>query len=560
MALGYKPSYIDFGWIGQLPDLVKGEQEDRQIKAAFGDKGINWDDPKQIETIANTLGKIGTDKSLTLSMKLGEMANKRRENILTEQAGKAATQFLGGQPAGGGAPMNILSGPMGDAIQRHSARTGLPVDFVAATIGAESAGNPRAVSPAGAQGAMQLMPRTAQARGVTNPFDPEENIRGGTDELASLWQKYKGNPGLVAAASNWGQGNLDKLLSGQVKGLPAETEGHVLKVTGRPFRTWLEAAQSPLKQSTILAEEAGRQYKIESERPSERARGAGALLSGYGAKLPPGAKEALGETQKVELSRQSEELKADSKDFREYQAEVFKKRGEASGLTGLLDRAERLVNDPRTIQGQGADTTTRIGSFIGTLAQTAKQFGVDLDQNALLGRVMGSVDRTQELRGLSNQIVLTMLGGKLGGQVSNTDRTFVQEAQASLSNSPEANRMLIKAARAFVQRDKEVAELTQAYYNAGGRSRAGLERVLQRHAEANPIFSDADKAVLAAEKAKAQGGGGQQPPPQAQPTARPPAPPPAAIDALRKDPSKAADFDAYYGAGASDSILGRRSM
>ena len=67
-------------------------------------------------------------------------------------------------------------------------------DFIHSVIRAESGYNPRAVSPKGAQGLMQLMPGTAAQLGVTHPFDPAANVQGGTLYLRQLLLQYHGDP------------------------------------------------------------------------------------------------------------------------------------------------------------------------------------------------------------------------------------------------------------------------------------------------------------------------------------------------------------------------------
>ena len=85
-----------------------------------------------------------------------------------------------------------------------------------------------AVSHAGAQGVMQLMPGTAKDLGVKNSFDPEQNIEGGVKYLAQLERKYH-DPKLAAMAYNWGPGNVDKwLMAGaDPSKLPKETQGYI---------------------------------------------------------------------------------------------------------------------------------------------------------------------------------------------------------------------------------------------------------------------------------------------------------------------------------------------
>ena len=119
------------------------------------------------------------------------------------------------------------------ASRKHSVQSSL----VKAVIDTESSFNPRAVSGAGAKGLMQLMDGTSRGLGVTNPFDPAQNINGGTQYLAGLLQKYNGNRGVALAAYNAGPGRIDRLgitndqeLKSKMHLLPSETQAYVGKV------------------------------------------------------------------------------------------------------------------------------------------------------------------------------------------------------------------------------------------------------------------------------------------------------------------------------------------
>lgn len=112
-------------------------------------------------------------------------------------------------------------------INYYSRKNGVPESLVRSVVKAESDYNSEAISPKGAMGLMQLMPETAMGLGVENPFNPEENLRGGISHLKSLLNKNKGDYRLALAAYNAGQGNVDR-----AGGVPnfKETREYVNKV------------------------------------------------------------------------------------------------------------------------------------------------------------------------------------------------------------------------------------------------------------------------------------------------------------------------------------------
>jgi len=127
-------------------------------------------------------------------------------------ARKAARRaYSGVSPAPVRAPVAKARERKHDAeIRTAATRYKLPADFIAAVMTVESGGNPRAVSHAGAQGLMQLMPSVAKAMGVVDPFDPAQNILGGARYLRVLANRFGGDIVKVLSAYHAGSSRVKK--------------------------------------------------------------------------------------------------------------------------------------------------------------------------------------------------------------------------------------------------------------------------------------------------------------------------------------------------------------
>jgi soluble lytic murein transglycosylase-like protein len=125
----------------------------------------------------------------------------------------------------------------------------LDVDLLASLVKAESGGNANAVSSAGAQGLMQLMPGTANQLGVKDSFEPSQNVRGGTTYLDALLTRYHDNLSLALAAYNAGPEAVDKY-----HGIPPyhETRVYVARVI-HEFNRRVLAREAEAKRAALQA-------------------------------------------------------------------------------------------------------------------------------------------------------------------------------------------------------------------------------------------------------------------------------------------------------------------
>ncbi len=115
-------------------------------------------------------------------------------------------------------------------IEKYAGEHNLDPSLIRSIIATESGFNPKAVSRKGAQGLMQLMPATAARLGVTNSFDPEQNIRGGVRHFRSLMDTFDNDLKLSLAAYNAGENLVLRL--GRVPAIK-ETREYVQSVTRR---------------------------------------------------------------------------------------------------------------------------------------------------------------------------------------------------------------------------------------------------------------------------------------------------------------------------------------
>jgi len=154
-----------------------------------------------------------------------EIANV--ENVPDSSAATDVASGASSVPSSAISDKKLSQADLNEMLARAGREHNLDVDLLASLVKAESGGNPRARSQAGAQGLMQLMPQTAGDLGVHDSYKPDQNVRGGSTYLDSLLVRYHENLALALAAYNAGPAAVDKY-----HGIPPyhETKVYVARV------------------------------------------------------------------------------------------------------------------------------------------------------------------------------------------------------------------------------------------------------------------------------------------------------------------------------------------
>jgi soluble lytic murein transglycosylase-like protein len=178
--------------------------------------------------VEKTVSNQVTTNNVSFDKVLQEGARVKFGDLLTNPVTKVNAQLYTNTASATAVKENYTTkDKIKSLISKVSKKHGVDEKLVNAVIKQESGYNENAKSSAGAQGLMQLMPATAKSLGVSDPYNPVQNVDGGVRYLKSMMERYNGNVVLALAAYNAGPGNVDKY-----DGVPPfkETQNYVKNV------------------------------------------------------------------------------------------------------------------------------------------------------------------------------------------------------------------------------------------------------------------------------------------------------------------------------------------
>jgi soluble lytic murein transglycosylase-like protein len=174
---------------------------------------------KQLSGLLLAAATLAAPHHARKPLALGKTDSEHTRSILEPNVSVLINEFKAGRP-------EDLYEPL---IQEAAAAYDIPANLIRAVMRTESRFDPRAESHVGAKGLMQLMPPLAKEMGVTDPFDPRQNVMAGAKYLRKMLDLHSGNIRLALASYNAGPRNVKRY-----KGVPPfkETRNYVKKITG----------------------------------------------------------------------------------------------------------------------------------------------------------------------------------------------------------------------------------------------------------------------------------------------------------------------------------------
>ena len=183
-------------------------------------------------TIQRLINSSSQSSAIRRAAELELMVEKRTQSISQTEAPKSFSEVMKVTPPKEfkyqvQTPSNVTKTEIQRLVESSCEKHGVDPKLIMAVIQQESGFNQNAISKTGAQGLMQLMPATAKSLGITNAFNPEQNIEGGVKYLKGLLDRFHGNKILALAAYNAGPNAVKKY-----NGIPPykETQNYVKNI------------------------------------------------------------------------------------------------------------------------------------------------------------------------------------------------------------------------------------------------------------------------------------------------------------------------------------------
>ncbi len=209
---------------GQANAIRRAQQIDTYVQSQMKpqiEEGVEFKTFEDVmKSSLNVHTRFNTNKSPN-SVRFGNLTGKKIDSVIIPDNDEISAISYSATSK------NAEKSHIKDLVSKISKKHGVDERLVNAVIKQESGFNPNAKSSAGALGLMQLMPSTAKALGVTDPYNPIQNVDGGVRYLKSMIDRYNGNVVLGLAAYNAGPGNVDKY-----DGVPpfSETQNYVKNI------------------------------------------------------------------------------------------------------------------------------------------------------------------------------------------------------------------------------------------------------------------------------------------------------------------------------------------
>ncbi len=218
-ARGFEAMFVNM----MFKEMKKAQLEEKESDFSFGANTLgSWADILLSEEISNQGTGIGIAEKIYENLTGGEKLPVNR--VINPEMSRTKPEIAGSNFL---ERVNSRIDDFAEIISGAAVKYDLSENLIKAVIAAESAGKKDAVSSAGAKGLMQLMDGTADYLGISDSFNPDENIDGGSRYLRMMLDKFDGNIETALAAYNAGPGNVLKY-----GGVPPfrETEAYIKRV------------------------------------------------------------------------------------------------------------------------------------------------------------------------------------------------------------------------------------------------------------------------------------------------------------------------------------------